>query len=44
LESIKHKTKRAQYVGRKAAAAPATGSNKRHHEEQMELVVKALTV
>lgn len=44
LTEMKHKAGRATYVGRPAAAAPATGSNKRHHEEQAELVDKALTV
>ncbi|MFP4313461.1 MAG: 2-oxoglutarate dehydrogenase E1 component [Alphaproteobacteria bacterium] len=35
---------RAKYVGRKAAAAPATGLNKRHQEEQAKLVDEALSV
>jgi 2-oxoglutarate dehydrogenase E1 component len=44
LAGMKHKAGRAQYVGRPAAAAPATGSNKRHHAEQAALVDKALSV
>ncbi len=44
LTSMKHKAGRAQYIGRPAAAAPATGSNKRHQEEQAALVDAALTV
>ena len=32
-----------QYVGREAAAAPATGSNKVHHAQQAKLLAEALT-
>lgn len=42
LSAIKHKAKRAQYVGRAEAAAPATGLNARHQEEQALLVNEAL--
>jgi 2-oxoglutarate dehydrogenase E1 component len=45
LREIKHKpSARARYVGRLAAAAPATGSAKRHAAEQAALVNEALTV
>lgn len=44
LVRIKHKTGRAVYAGRTAAAAPATGSLKRHTEEQAALVSQALGV
>ncbi|MEZ5918903.1 MAG: hypothetical protein R3D66_02965 [Alphaproteobacteria bacterium] len=44
LQEIKHKTQRPRYVGRKAAAAPATGLMKRHQLEQQKLVDDALTV
>ena len=43
LAEMKHKTDRARYVGRPAASAPATGSNKRHGEEQAKLVDEALS-
>jgi len=35
---------RPRYAGRRAAASPATGSHKRHLEEQAQLVDEALTV
>ncbi|MBT6406020.1 MAG: hypothetical protein HOK06_00310, partial [Rhodospirillaceae bacterium] len=35
--------KRPVYVGRKAAASPATGNNKVHVAEQAELVERALS-
>ncbi len=44
LSKLKHKSKRASYVGRKEAAAPATGSHKRHVEQQKRLVDEALTL
>ena len=42
LAEIGHKTGRAKYVGRIAAAAPATGINSRHVVEQAKLVKEAL--
>ena len=36
------KQSRLVYAGRKIAASPATGSNKRHHKEQADLVEAAL--
>jgi 2-oxoglutarate dehydrogenase E1 component len=44
LRSIKHKSQRPVYVGRKEAAAPATGSHKAHVQEQETLVRQALTL
>ncbi len=44
LGEINHKAGRPKYVGRVAAASPATGSNARHHQEQAALVDQALTV
>lgn len=44
LTEAGHKGKRFAYVGRAAAAAPATGYAKRHAEEQAALVGEALTV
>ncbi|PCI57077.1 MAG: 2-oxoglutarate dehydrogenase E1 component [Alphaproteobacteria bacterium] len=44
LADIKHKAGRPKYVGRTAAASPATGSNSRHHAEQAALVNDALSV
>jgi 2-oxoglutarate dehydrogenase E1 component len=44
LEEIGHRTGLAFYVGRTAAAAPATGSHKTHVLEQAQLVEQALTV
>ncbi|NMM45537.1 2-oxoglutarate dehydrogenase E1 component [Rhodospirillaceae bacterium KN72] len=45
LEDIGHKpASRPRYVGRVAAASPATGSAKRHAMEQKALVDEALTV
>ncbi|PKU25346.1 2-oxoglutarate dehydrogenase E1 component [Telmatospirillum siberiense] len=43
LEELSHKVRRAHYVGRKAAAAPATGVHKNHVYEQALLVEQALT-
>ncbi|MEZ0261529.1 MAG: 2-oxoglutarate dehydrogenase E1 component [Alphaproteobacteria bacterium] len=44
LKSIKHKAGRPSYVGRPAAAAPATGSLKTHNKEQEALINGALTL
>ncbi len=44
LTRLKHKAKRASYVGRVAAASPATGSLKKHNAEQAKLVDEALSV
>lgn len=44
LDKLKNKVKTVRYVGRAAAAAPATGYAKRHAEEQAKLVDEALTV
>ena len=44
LTGLKHRAGRAVYAGRSAAAAPATGSLKRHTEEQALLVSQALGV
>jgi 2-oxoglutarate dehydrogenase E1 component len=44
LKAIKHKSQRPRYVGRVAAAAPATGSYKTHNQEQEMLVRQALTL
>lgn len=44
LQKISHKAGRPKYVGRVAAAAPATGLLSRHLEEQKKLVDEALTV
>ena len=43
LVEMKHKTARANYVGRKEAASPATGLLRTHNQEQAELVDEALT-
>ncbi|MFN3828075.1 MAG: 2-oxoglutarate dehydrogenase E1 component [Micavibrio sp.] len=44
ITDIKHKAGRPRYVGRVAAAAPATGLLKRHQEEQAKLVNEALSI
>lgn len=44
LVEVGNKAKRAQYVGRPASAAPATGLAKRHAIEQEKLIDAALTV
>lgn len=44
LDGIRHTERRAVYVGRKAAAAPATGLLRRHSLEQQRLVDEALTL
>lgn len=44
LASIRHKAGRAKYVGRAAAAAPATGLHGRHVAEQNKLIDGALSV
>ncbi|MCB9986224.1 MAG: 2-oxoglutarate dehydrogenase E1 component [Rhodospirillales bacterium] len=43
LTTIKHKAGRPKYVGRPDAAAPATGSAKRHASEQAALIDAALS-
>jgi 2-oxoglutarate dehydrogenase E1 component len=43
LEELAHKVHKACYVGRKAAASPATGLHKNHVYEQALLVEQALT-
>jgi 2-oxoglutarate dehydrogenase E1 component len=42
LADIKHKQRRLLYVGRPAAASPATGLLRRHNREQAALVDEAL--
>ena len=42
LADIKHKQRRLLYVGRPAAASPATGLLRRHNREQAYLVDEAL--
>src|SRR5690606_1950307 len=44
LAGLDVKAKRPRYIGRPAAAAPATGLLKRHNQEQMRLIEEALTV
>jgi 2-oxoglutarate dehydrogenase E1 component len=44
LTALKHRAKRPVYIGRKAAASPATGLAKVHAAEQAALVKDALTV
>lgn len=44
LTKIKHKAKRPVYVGREAAASPATGLASTHNAEQEKLINEALTV
>jgi len=44
MAAVKHKASRPRYAGRKAAAAPATGSLKTHNAEQEALLNAALTV
>lgn len=43
LAKTKHKQKSPTYVGRPAAAAPATGTLKRHNQEQKKLIDEALS-
>lgn len=43
-ESIGFEKPRPRYAGRPSAASPATGSHKRHVEEQATLVDDALTL
>ncbi|HXP96067.1 MAG TPA: 2-oxoglutarate dehydrogenase E1 component [Telmatospirillum sp.] len=43
LEELAHKVHKAHFVGRKAAASPATGVHKNHIYEQSLLVEQALT-
>jgi 2-oxoglutarate dehydrogenase E1 component len=42
LTDIKHKSQRPRYVGRVEAAAPATGSAKRHAVEQAKIIDEVL--
>jgi len=44
LTDMKHKSSRPVYVGREEAASPATGSLKKHNEQQAKLVDEALTL
>ncbi len=44
LIDIKHKVQRPVYIGRTAAAAPATGSLKTHNKEQELLLQQALVI
>ena len=44
LTEFKHKHKRPVYAGRCEAASPATGSARRHAEEQAKLIDDALTL
>jgi len=44
LIETKHKSGRAKYVGRDAAASPATGLLKKHNEQQAKLIDEALTL
>jgi 2-oxoglutarate dehydrogenase E1 component len=44
LETMAHKSKRPIYAGRPESASPATGSLKRHNQEQARLVDDALTI
>jgi len=44
LTKLKHKAARPKFVGRPAAAAPATGLMSRHLKEQAKLVDEALTL
>jgi 2-oxoglutarate dehydrogenase E1 component len=43
LEELEHRGRKATFVGRKAAASPATGLHKNHVYEQALLVEQALT-
>jgi 2-oxoglutarate dehydrogenase E1 component len=44
LANIKHRQSRLPYIGRPAAASPATGLLRRHNREQAKLVDDALTL
>jgi 2-oxoglutarate dehydrogenase E1 component len=44
LANVKHKQSRLPYVGRPAAASPATGLLRRHNREQAKLLDEALTL
>jgi 2-oxoglutarate dehydrogenase E1 component len=44
LSDTGHKAGRPSYAGREEAAAPATGSLRRHNEEQQALIDTALAV
>ncbi|MFK7839749.1 MAG: 2-oxoglutarate dehydrogenase E1 component [Bdellovibrionales bacterium] len=43
LTKLKHKSMRPTFIGRPAAAAPATGLMRRHLDEQKKLIDEALT-
>lgn len=44
LEELQHRQRNILYVGRRPAAAPATGVHHHHEEEQELLVRQALSV
>jgi 2-oxoglutarate dehydrogenase E1 component len=43
MEEMGHKDPRPTYMGRRAAASPATGLLRHHNEEQARIVEYALT-
>src|SRR6185312_11615807 len=43
-ELLKGSQREVRYIGRPESASPATGSGKRHQQEQAEIVNEALTV
>ena len=43
LEYIKAEEKEVSYIGRKAAASPATGYLKKHLAQQKEIIEKVLS-
>ena len=43
LDHIKAKNKVVNYIGRKAAASPATGYLKKHLAQQKEIIEKVLS-
>lgn len=44
LETLAWETLRIRYIGRRAAASPAVGSDKRHAREQATLIEEAITL
>ncbi len=44
LGAVNHKTKRPVYIGRDAAASPATGHLATHNKQQADLIDRALTI